>query len=868
MKKSKFFTLLSTGLLAAMLSFSQSNLQKPSGFFGFEPGSDRNIFSYEQLISYLKNLDVASDRLELREIGTSPLGKPMYIAFVSDPSNIARLDELKKINRSLALDPDLTAQQQDELVKSGRVFLLATLSMHSEEVGPTQASPLIIYDLCTTADPDKLKWMSDVIYMIVPSHNPDGMDMVVDYYNSNKGTKYEGLDLPGVYHKYVGHDNNRDFLTLSQKDTKVIARISALDWFPQVMVEKHQMGSTDTRYFVPPHHDPIAENIDAGIWNWTGVFGAGLMKDMTAAGCAGVSQHYLFDDYWPGSTETCLWTNVIAFLTECASVNVASPVFIEPTELRVDGKGLSEYKKSTNMPLPWDGGWWKLGDIVKYEVISAQSILKTASTNRTDILKFRNNICKKQVELGKTTPPYYYILPAAQWDESELVNLVNLLKEQGIRVYRLTGSVQSGNLAFSKGDIMVPLAQPFRAFVKESMEKQVYPVRHYVPNGEVIKPYDIASWSLPLHNGIKSYEITEPIAGVNDLSEEITGIFSLSSDPGKHPYLGFTVNSNESFRVAFKASSLGMNVWRTEKESPEYGKKLPAGSFIVEVPRNENLLAQLMDSVTVSTVGMDSRPEAIAMKVPRIAVVESYFHNMDAGWLRFVMDSYSIPFKVLHPAEIKTADLTRFDVIVFPENNKNVLLDGRYRAGESVYLPTYEPKYAKGMEKEGLNKLMKFVNDGGKIVAWGESTALFEGVQTIQADKDNKEEFQLPFTGLGEGLQRAGVFCPGSLVRVKLLPDHPLTLGMPAEAGVFYRGRTAFLTTVPSFDMDRRVIATTPQDNILISGYCEKPEKLAEVPLMIWLKKGKGQLVLMGFNPQFRASTHGSYKLLFNSILL
>ena len=371
---------------------AQSLIQKPTDYFGFAPGSDRNVFGYEQLISYLQGMDAVSDRLQMLEIGKSPLGKPMYIAFISDPANIARLDELKAINKKLALDETLSDTEQKDLIRKARVFVLATLSMHSDEIGPTQALPLIAYDLCTTNDPVKLKWLSEVVFMVVPNHNPDGMDMVIDYYQKTKGTKFDGSDMPGVYHKYVGHDNNRDFVILSQEDTRAIARIYNQDWFPQVFVEKHQMGSSGTRYFVPPNHDPIAENVDEGIWTWTGVFGSNLLNDMTASGCPGVSPHYLFDDYWPGSTETCIWKNVIGFLTECASANVASPVFVEPTELRVGGKGLSEYKKSVNMPLPWEGGWWKLSDIVKYEIISTESILKTACVNRDAILKQQYSI--------------------------------------------------------------------------------------------------------------------------------------------------------------------------------------------------------------------------------------------------------------------------------------------------------------------------------------------------------------------------------------------------------------------------------------------------------------------------------------------
>ncbi|RMG26040.1 MAG: hypothetical protein D6732_21695, partial [Methanobacteriota archaeon] len=363
------------------------------------------MFTYEQLIDYLKLLEQQTDRIQLRQIGHSPMGKPMYIAFISSNENLARLDELKKINRELALNTGLTPEQVREYVDKGRVFVLGTLSMHSNEVGPSQAAAKIACELATTTDPEILNWLDRVVYMMIPNHNPDGMDMVVNHYLKTRGTKYEGSNLPGVYHKYVGHDNNRDFVTLSQEDTRAIAAIYNLEWYPQVMVEKHQMGSTGPRYFVPPPHDPIAENVDGHIWSWIGVFGSNLMKDMTQAGLKGVSQHYLFDDYWPGSTETCIWKNVIGFLTECASVRIATPVYVDPTELRVGGKGLSEYKKSINMPVPWEGGWWRLSDIVEYERVSTFSILKTAALHDKKILRFRNDIARKEVQKGKNEPP-------------------------------------------------------------------------------------------------------------------------------------------------------------------------------------------------------------------------------------------------------------------------------------------------------------------------------------------------------------------------------------------------------------------------------------------------------------------------------
>ena len=846
----------------------------PSETFGFKPGSDRNLFTYEQLIGYLKQLDGQSGRVMLEEIGTSPQGRAMYIAFISGEENIKNLEKLKVINRELALNPELDSAALEEMVDQGKVFVLATLSMHSSEVAPSQSAPLIAYDLATTDDQKKLKWLEDVVYMMVPCHNPDGMDMVVGNYKKNVGTKYEGASLPSVYHKYVGHDNNRDFVILSQEDTRAIARIYNQTWFPQVMVEKHQMGSTGTRFFVPPNHDPIAENVPAGIYHWGGVFGQHMATDMTVRGLAGVSQHFLFDDYWPGSTETCIWKNVIGFLTEAASARLATPVFIEPTELSVSGKGLSEYKKSVNMLLPWEGGWWRLGDIVEYEIASTQSIINTASLYREDILRFRNRMCTEQVNKGRSEPPYYYIMPLKQHDAGEMVNLVNLLKEHGVEVHTLDGDIVLDGRVYKKGDVVVPLAQPFRAFIKEVMEPQEYPERHYTPGGELISPYDITSWSLPLHRDVTSFEIRTRSQQLEALFHRMEGKYSLSMTADEEVHaMCLPAGSNESYRAAFLALKEGLKVQRLKSVASIGGEAYPAGSFIIYYdPKKSTGWNSVMGSLPF-TPGLVSDKRAVKadpVEMPGIALVETYFHDMDAGWTRYLFDTYHIPFTVLHTEQLKEDGLeSRFDVIIFPDTEKSILMTGKRKSGDDYYLGNYHPDYVKGMEKEGMENLMTFSKSGGIIIAWGRSVNLFEGVLKIKENKEKEEEeFMLPFRDISSGLAAKGLNAPGSLLKVSLTGDHPLTLGLPEEIGVFSRGRPVFRTSVPMFDMDRRVIAVYPERDVLMSGYCAKEELLGNKAAMIWMRKGKGQFVFYGFGPQFRASTQASYKLLFNALLL
>jgi len=868
MKKVLFTMAMLFSLLGMMAQ--DASFTKPADFFGFEPGSDRNLFTYEQMIEYLQKLDGESDRIYLEEIGNSSMGRPMYIAFISSAENISKLEELKKINRELALNPNLKKEELEEMIRDGKAFVLATLSMHSTEVAPSQAAPLIAWDFASTSDSKKEEWLSNVVYMMVPCHNPDGMDLIVENYLKHKGTKYEGASLPGVYHKYVGHNINRDFVTLSQEENKAVARIYNQSWLPQVMVEKHQMGSTGPRYFVPPNHDPIAENIPAGIFHWGGVFGQHMATDMTDEGLAGVSQHYIFDNYWPGSTETCMWKNVIGFLTEAASVQTAGPIYVEPTELRVGGKGLVEYKKSVNMLLPWEGGWWRLGDIVQYEVSSTTSIIKTASLYREDILKFRNRMCREQVELGKSEAPYYYIMPQKQHDPGELVNLVNLMKEHGVEVFTLNEQVVLDRKIYNAGDVVIPLSQAYRPFIKEVMETQVFPERHYTPGGEMIKPYDITSWSLPLHRHVSSHEIDKRSKELEENLMPVEGEYSLRGEEVLAAALVLPVNSNESFRAVFRALEKGMKVERLDAKTEVGGISYRAGSFIVYQGSKKTEWGKLIESLPFQPGELrDKRALATSpVEMPRIALVETFFHDMDAGWTRFLFDSYHIPFTVIHPGDFGKTDLAdKFDVIIFPDSNKDVLMTGKRKSGGSYYMGSYHPDYVKGIAKEGMEKLMSFSDGGGTIISWGQSVRLFEGMLKIKKG-DAEEEFSLPFNDISPDLAKAGLYVPGSLVKVKLIKDHPLTLGMPGSIGVFSRGRPVFTTSVPKFDMDRRVIGTYPEKDILMSGYISGEEKMGNRAAMIWMEKGKGQYVLFGFGPQFRTSTQACYKLLFNSILL
>jgi hypothetical protein len=482
-------------------------------------------------------------------------------------------------------------------------------------------------------------------------------------------------------------------------------------------------------------------------------------------------------------------------------------------------------------------------------------------------------MCREQVALGTAEAPFYYIMPGEQHDQGELVNLVNLMMEHGVKLHTLDKEVIIEGKVYGEGDVVIPLAQPFRPFIKEVMETQVYPERHYTPGGELIRPYDITSWSLPLHRHVASDEIdTRSMELENNLSP-VEGFFDLKDDFRAQVVAEafvLPVESNESFRAVFHALEKGFKVERLAEDIKLGGTDYSKGSFVVHQAEDNDAWNTIVKDLPFEAGTLTDQRELSAkiIDMPRIALVETRFSDMDAGWTRFLFDTYHIPYTVLHPGEFSESDLTgKFDVIIFPDTDKEVLMTGKRKSGGSYYMGSYHPDYVKGIGKEGFEKLMTFSDGGGLIISWGRSTSLFEGMLKIKHG-DEEEEFSLPFRDISSDLGKQGLFIPGSLVKVNLIADHALTLGMPEDIGVFSRGRPVFRTSVPKFDMDRRVIGSYPEKDILISGYASGEEKMGKLPAMVWLEKGKGQFVLFGFGPQFRGSTQACFKLLFNAILL
>ncbi len=800
-------------------------------------GADRTLADWGQIVSYFRALDAASDRVEVTTIGTSTRGEEMILAAISSPENLANQRRLREVARRLADPRGLSEAEATALVGEGKAVLLVTCGIHASEIGASQMAMEWAHALATAEDAETKRRLSEVVLLLVPSLNPDGHRMEVDWYRKNLGTRWEGSRMPWLYHHYVGHDNNRDFAQLTQAETKAISRVLYHDWFPQVFLDEHQMGTSGPRMFVPPYADPLDPDIDPLVIREVNMIGSLMSMRLEQAGKSGVISAWAFDVSWPGgSKNTAWWKNVTGVLTEVASVRLATPIEVPPTELRGGGKGLVEYGPQVNFPNPWRGGTWRLRDVMDYERVASDAIHEYCATHREDVL--RNMLAKARASIAAAAPGEGYRIPMAQRDPATARALAALLVEHGVEVK-----------ADSTGDAWVPLAQPYGRFVREMLEVQRFPEVKLVPGKEIVAPYDVTAWSLPLSMGVtvekgRLPESLRPLGATGPVPSLPSGTTAVALGP----------ESPERWKVVAAARKGG-----AVSILPAADGAFAAGTIVLDAAAAEAA------SRAAADLGLQLAPLAAApagakpFRAPRVGLYKPWSASMDEGWTRFLLERYGFAPLTLDNAALRAGKLgARLDVIVLPDVDKEVIADGKPKREEGAmrYFPDPRPEYAGGLGKEGAAALRAFVEGGGTLVALGSSTEYLV------------EELGLPVRNALARVKGDEFLCPGGLVRLDVSPTHPVTWGLPTSVPGFLDGPLAFQTTIPGAEMTREVLAAYPADgrDVLVAGWIRGEEKLARNAAAVALTLGKGKVVLLGFRPQHRAQTNATFPFLFNSL--
>jgi hypothetical protein len=842
----------------------------PADYFGHEVGADSKLIPYPRVLEYLQVIADVSDRVSIEEAGTSTLGNPIKVVVLTSPANQSNLERLREIAKLIAKPGELSPEESAALVDEGKVIALVTCSIHSTEVGSTQMVTEFVHEFATTRDPEKLAWMDEAVLLVMPSINPDGQIMIVDWYDEWLGTEYEGGRMPWLYHHYVGHDNNRDFYMLTQKETKVVNEVLYHRWFPQSFLDEHQMGSTGPRMFVPPQTDPLNDEVHSLVFRQADLLGTNMSFRLEQAGKTGVGHNMIFDSYWPGGTRnTAWWKNVTGLLTEVASARLASPVFVEHGELRGGGKGFPEYGRRSNFPSPWPGGWWRLRDIVEYELVATWAFLEANAENRASILNNVNTMARWSVDNGRSGPPYAWIIPPDQHDPVAAGKMVDLLIEHGVEVSRTTEPLHIGYAVYPAGTTVIPAAQPYRPFLLTMLRPQRYPEVRNATDGGILEPYDVASWSLPLSMGVEVVEANEPVSGsFQKLSVPIWPQPTIDDSAAGH-IIPASADSAYTAINRLLAEGKTVNRFATDSQAGQRG-----AIYLASRDVKPKLLRAIADELHLPVIPVSEQPAADMrpVRASRVGLFKPWVASMDEGWTRFVLENYEFPVVSLANEQIRSGEFTAaVDVLLFPDLNPSIIARGRPEKGSRYarYFSPLPPKYSGGIdewssngetaaeeEKKGGMRIKEWVRNGGTVVALDSSTEYFIDL------------FDLPVTNALESVSRDGFNCPGSTLRVLMNPASPLTFGMRPEEAIYFGSSPAFQTRVPDKRFDRAVVARYPDDekDILISGYLEGGELLERKAAVVEFSVGKGKVILIGFRAQHRAQPVRTFKLLFNTL--
>jgi zinc carboxypeptidase len=612
------------GLLACLLAcgLAQAAVPSPEAYFGHRMGSDHFVLDWDKVVSYFQTIQANSDRIRVEELGKSTEGWAFIAATIASPETLRHLDRYLEIQRRLA-DPRLTSEAEAEkFAAEGKTVVLITCSIHATELASTQTAVEFAYRLLTEDTPRVRAILENTIFLLVPSLNPDGVDIVTRWYRRTLGTPFEGTGPPELYQKYVGHDNNRDWYMFTQKETQLtIAKLHNV-WHPQIVYDVHQMGSNAARIFVPPWLDPIEPNIDAILMQESNMIGTAMAADLTGAGQKGVAIHAMYD-FWTPSRHYQAFHGGMRILTESASAKLASPITVEAGQLEHDALGYNAQERSWNFLEPWPGGVWRLRDIVDDQLIAMESCLYQAALHREELLRNFYKIGQRQVARKS---PWGFVIPLIQQrDPGATRKLLETLTFGQVEI-ETTHS----------GDSVIRMAQPYSGWAKALLERQHYPDMRLYPGGPPQRPYDVTAHTLPLLMGVRVDAIDAPVASSPGPASTLHSLRLEASD-------------SDSWVAINRIWSSGGAVWQN----------ISTGDFAAE----------------------DRGPGWKLLQRPRIGLYRSFIPNNDEGWTRFLLEQFGFPYTSLENKEIRAGGLRQhFDVIVFPDASAASMESG-HKAG-------------------------------------------------------------------------------------------------------------------------------------------------------------------------------------------
>jgi hypothetical protein len=833
-------------LLAGVPLTRAADVPSPESVLGWKPGEDRKLADWAQIVDYFRRLDAASDRVLVEEVGRTTEGLPFLLVTISSEANLARREEIRRANLRLADPRGLSPDDARRLVREGKTVVALNHGIHSTEVGPSQAAMETAYWLASSQDEEALEILDRTIVLMLPSHNPDGTQRVVDWYRRSLGTAWEGREIPFLYHKYTGHDNNRDWYAFTQVETRLTVEHLYDRWRPQIVHDLHQMGQKGARIFLPPYTDPWEPNVDPALIAAVNDLGTSIAARLVSAGKKGVVVGALFDGWTPARAYPHTHGGV-RILSEIASARMATPLELKAEELEA-GPKYDAKAASWNFPAPWLGGTWRLRDIMDYEEAATRALLAHAARNRDFWLE---NFYEVNLRAATRHDLYAIVLPAEQKDSFAAVKLLEILRRGAVEVQRAKSSFEAAGQVFAPGSHVVLMAQPFSAFAKQLLERQRYPDLRLHPGGPPVRPYDVTAHTLTLLMGVEATMVEKPFTAELEPIGEVFPVPGRIEGRGRWLALGHKTGELTALGRLLQAKVPVR--WATAAFT-DRGRSFPAGTLLVPAA-SRGVLAPLTGELGLLAKGVDASPRAFGLRLPRVGLYQSWVASMDEGWTRFLLEKQvGVAYETLHDKDIQAGGLRgRFDVIILPDQAPAQILNGHSPGS----LPE---EFTGGLGKSGAARLKDFVADGGTLLAL-DTASLFAIEELGLPVKNVLARFKSPERSEERADDTSAQFyCPGAILDTIVSDDSLITQGLEPETPVWFESSPAFETSAG------RVLLRYPGRNPLASGWLLGEGELQGKAALVEVGLGQGRVLLFGFRPQYRAQSWATYIPFLNAI--
>lgn len=899
---------------------SAQNIPTPKEHFGFNIGDDYRLATYTQTEAYFRRLAAASDRVHLVEIGRTEEGRPQLMLIVSSPRNIRQLAHYKTISQRLAHAEGLMDQQAHELAAQGKAVVWIDGGLHATETVGTHQLIETAYQLISRKDPETMRILDNVIILLTHC-NPDGQELVSNWYMREPKPEKRSLDnLPRLYEKYAGHDNNRDFFMLNLKETQNIGRQLFIEWMPQIMYNHHQAGPAGSILAGPPYRDPFNYVFDPLVITSIDAVGAAMNNRLNAEGKPGYTQRSgsVFSTWYNGGLRTTTYFhNMIGLLTEIIGNPTPTTVPLVPGRLIPSGA----------TPNPITPQPWHFRQSIDYSVSLNYAVLNYAMRNRDELLYNIYKMGMNSIQRGEkdnwtlsprriaaieqlyndarrrspredstgaggapsgeqadTIPARFYdsvlkdpalrdprgfIIPGDQPDRATAVRFINALINTGIAVHQATAAFTVAGRNYPAGSFVIKTDQAFRPHVLDMFEPQDHPNDFQYPGGPPIPPYDAAGWTLAYQMGVKFDRLLDGFDGPFrrlPYGEEvhIPGTLVVKGSPQ-----GFVLDSraNQSFAVVNDLLQAGIEVSRITDGQ---------GSFFVPASdKAQQLLTKLAASTGADVLSLGERPAHLSRIQPaRIALWDVYGGSLPSGWIRWLAEQYHFPVEVIYTKDIDSVDLrSKYDMIIFVSGAiPAVATPGAapqrrggfgFRQPKPEEIPAeYRSHLGRITAEKSIPQLKRFLEEGGNIVTIGSSTNLAYHlglpVHDALTELVGGKERKLP----GEKF-----YVPGSVLQVSVDSTQEAAWGMGSTADIYFEQSPVFDISPSTYATGQvRPLAWFATDKPLRSGWAWGQAYLMNGIAAFVANVGKGRLYAFGPEITFRAQTHGVFKLLFNEM--